>query len=34
MILLRGSLLQAMSYLIIIVGSTLFVSRWTRVKSR
>ncbi len=34
MILLRGSLLQAMSYLIVIVGSTIFVSRWQRVSSR
>jgi hypothetical protein len=34
MILLRGSLLQAMSYLIVIVGSTIFVSRWKRVPSR
>ena len=31
MILLRGSLLQAMSYLLVIVGSTIFVSRWKRV---
>lgn len=34
MILLRGSLLQAMSYLIVIVGSTIFVSRWKRVTPR
>ncbi len=33
MILLRGSLLQAMSYLIVIVGSTIFVSRMKRVAS-
>lgn len=34
MILLRGSLLQAMSYLIVIVGSTVFVSRLKRVPDR
>jgi hypothetical protein len=33
-ILLRGSLLQAMSYLIVILVSAMFVSRWERVSSR
>jgi hypothetical protein len=32
MILLRGSLLQAMSYLTVILVSTAFVSRWERVR--
>lgn len=33
-ILLRGSLLQAMSYLLVILVSTMFVSRWERVSPR
>ena len=33
-ILLRGSLLQAMSHLLVIVGGAIFVSRWERVSSR
>jgi hypothetical protein len=33
-ILLRGSMLQAMSYLIVILVSAMFVSRWERVSSR
>jgi hypothetical protein len=32
MILLRGSLLQAMSYLTVILVSTAFVSRWEKVR--
>ena len=33
-ILLRGSLLQAMSHLFVIAGATIFVSRWERASSR
>ena len=33
-ILLRGSLLQAMSYLLVILGCTILISRWERVSSR
>lgn len=33
-ILLRGSLLQATSHLLVIVGGAIFVSRWERVSSR
>ena len=33
-ILLRGSLLQAMSYLVVIVSCTVFVSRWERTSGR
>jgi hypothetical protein len=33
-ILLRGSLLQAMAYLLVVVVCTIFVSRWERVSSR
>ena len=34
MILLRGSLLQAMSYLTVILVSTAFVSRWEKVRAQ
>jgi hypothetical protein len=34
MILLRGSLLQAMSYLMVILTCTAFVSRWEKIRAR
>ena len=34
MILLRGSLLQAMSFLFAILGCAVFVSRWERISPR